>query len=172
MAPWKDFVKINCDGAWSSFGSSSGVGIICRDHNRLVIASQLVAMNNVGSCLEAGGLAVKQGMLLTKELKREKVIFETDNTKVTEILWFGSVSSHPGQDSWTRFCVEELANHVEWQVSLIKRETNSVVDLAAKYARDNGTSWLHLDACPLFLGPSIQSDAYCGRFLVVRNYVI
>lgn len=67
-AHMKDFVKINCDGAWNSYGSSAGVGVICRDHHKVVIASLSVAFNNVSGCLDAEGLALKQGMLLAKEL--------------------------------------------------------------------------------------------------------
>lgn len=33
MPPSKDFVKINCDGAWQSPGNIVSAGIICRDHD-------------------------------------------------------------------------------------------------------------------------------------------
>lgn len=73
-----------------------------------MVAPRLVVFSNVGSCL---GLAIKQGMLLAKELKCDKVIFETDNTNVAETLTFGSALGMLNQDSWIPLCIDELANH-------------------------------------------------------------
>lgn len=48
------------------------------------------------------------------ELGRDKVIFETDSTKVDEVLWFGSSVDYSSHDQWVRFCMEELSKHKDW----------------------------------------------------------
>lgn len=53
LPPCMDFVKINCDGSWRSPGSATCVTIICKDHNKLVIASQSVVLYNIMSSLDA-----------------------------------------------------------------------------------------------------------------------
>lgn len=98
-APLKKFVKINCDGAWNPHGSTTGIWVIFRDHNGFVVAYQSLFLNNVTNSLDSEGLALKFGMLLAKDLKLHKVIFETDSNIVAEILWFKSSLDHAIQDS-------------------------------------------------------------------------
>lgn len=107
IPPPPDFVKINCDGAWTSDNSTAGLGIICRDHNQLVIASKSVSLSNIGSCVETEGLAVQTGIQMAKEFQWERVILETDNTRVTEIHCFGPKQDH--MEPWIQFCIKELS---------------------------------------------------------------
>lgn len=58
--PLTDFVKINCDGAWRSIDTLSGVGVICRDHTGVVLASKSLVCNNVSSCFDSEGLALNK----------------------------------------------------------------------------------------------------------------
>lgn len=155
--PPNDYVKINCDGAWRSLDDLAGIGVICRDQHGVVIALQSVALRNIGSCLELEGLALKQGMMIAEKLNLDKVIFETDNTRVAEFLWFGSASTNVSHSSWRLFCIEKFASCPGWSVMLIRREANTIADIAAKYARDTRNSWLSLDACPVFICSSVIS---------------
>lgn len=110
------------------------------------------------SSLESEGLSLKFGMLLAEELHLAKVIFETDNSKVAQSIWYGSVKSQV--NDWCQFCIEKLATNPDWKLCLIRREANTVADIAAKHARGNGLSWLATDACPLFLN-SVMSSVGC-----------
>lgn len=79
-------------------------------------------------------------MKLANELKLEKVIFETDCSKVAEILWFGYVPSYSTQPSWQGTCIEELSNHQDWQLKLIRREANDAADVMAKQCKRHRNS--------------------------------
>lgn len=99
-----------------------------------------MALHNVSTCLDSEGIALQHGMKLTKALNLEKVIFETYNTNVAEILWYGNASAHLTKASRRHFCIEDLSNHTDWQVKLIRREKNVATDVAAKHAKDTGLS--------------------------------
>lgn len=112
--------------------------------------------SNVTNSLDCEGQAIKYGLLLAKEFSFQKVIIETDNAMVAETLWFGDTQE--SQHSWNKFCIDELKNHLEWQINLIRREANGVADSAAKQAKETRVSWINFTACPLFLAPSSVSD--------------
>lgn len=154
-----EFVKFNCDGAWTALHSLTGIGVICRDKDNILLASHSLALNNVGSSLDAEGVALEYSMKLANHLKLEKVIFETDCTNLAECIWFLDRAAHPSTVSWQSFCIGELYSHSEWKLHLIRREANISSDLAAKHAQESGLSWTRIDACPMYLGPCICSDA-------------
>lgn len=108
IVPINGFVKVKCDAFYISVGAPTGLGVICRDQNRVVIASKSLVFNNINCCLDAEEMMLQQGMILANELKLGKVIFETDNTSVAEIIWFGVTSSQSSQSRWHRFCIEEF----------------------------------------------------------------
>lgn len=88
-------------------------------------------------------------MSLAQELQYNKVIFETDNTSIAEYLWFGDASGFITNATWSRYCIDGLSRHPDWQVNLIRREANEAADYAAKTAKETGISWTTLDACPM-----------------------
>lgn len=133
-----------------------GLYALCKDQGQILIAAHSVVLLNISSSLEAEGMAVKHGMSLAKTLNLDKAVFETDSSLVAESLFHGWPLQSTQFASWHRSCTEELSNHKNWSISLIRREANSLADIAAKHARDSGLSWQELDACPIFLSPFVQ----------------
>lgn len=87
-----------------------------------------------------------------------KVIFEIDSSIVAEAIWFGNLSSINHPASWISYCLEELSNHKDWSLNLIRREVNYLADIAAKQAKISGISWLRVDASSMFLSQSICAE--------------
>lgn len=153
LPPSNGYTKINCDGAWRATHKVAGIGVICRTEEGIVLAARSVYLTNIMSSFEAEGLVIMHGFLLAKELGLKKALFETDCTKAAEAIWFGHPSLQVSDHSnWLYSSTEELSRNRTWQLLLIRREANSVADFMAKQARDSGSSWTHLNSCPVYLG--------------------
>lgn len=72
-----------------------------------------LVLHNIDTSLNAEGLALKYGMLMAKEMRKEKVIFEVDSSRVAKAIRYGTTSTQDSSASWRHFCTENLSLHSE-----------------------------------------------------------
>lgn len=80
---------------------------------------------------------------------------QINNTSLSELLWFGVASGHTANATWSRYCIDELSKHPDWQLNRIRRDANESTDNVAKRAKEIGISWTRLDVWPLYLSSTV-----------------
>ena len=90
------FIKINVDGVVPSVEGHSGVGVIIRDWERKVVATKCIPLSGRMVVEETEAIAMKLGIILTKNLGLEKTIFEGDSMQTIQAIEAKEVTSIVG----------------------------------------------------------------------------
>ena len=81
--PHLDLVKINCDGATFKEQNKSGVGVVIRDRNRMVLASMAKQIPQLYTALEIEAMAASSALSFASQLGFTEVFW-------SPTLWFWS----------------------------------------------------------------------------------
>ncbi|KAL9674793.1 hypothetical protein QQ045_002992 [Rhodiola kirilowii] len=79
-------LKISCDGAWNLDTKEAGLGVVCRDCSGRVQFVAATFLQHQTTITKVEGQAVQLGMRLARDLKMNKVTFESDNIEVVQAL--------------------------------------------------------------------------------------
>ncbi|XP_056692349.1 uncharacterized protein [Spinacia oleracea] len=128
--PKEDFIKLNIDGAWKSATEAGGGGVFRRPN-----ASWFVGFSskfNVNSPLAAELYALREGLMIAKDLKFDKLGVETDAVQLTLLLGKVDDQSHHELGPVLREVAQLLGQNWMVNFSHIPRFCNKVAhDLAA-----------------------------------------
>ena len=88
LIKWKPpppgYFKINYDGALYSSSNCSGIGIVIRDHEGLVIAPLAQSVNQAYKPVEIEAMAAARAIEFAAEIGMDRVVLEGDSSVVTE----------------------------------------------------------------------------------------
>lgn len=138
-APPDNFVKINCDGAFSYHQNKTAVGGVLRDSKGRHLISFSSALDMHGSVVESELLAIIIGMDIAMKRGFTNLVVESDSHLAIQLINIGESRDQQSQDrqhawitlaSWIRQ-ISKKAKHVQW--NHVFRETNSVADKMAKH---------------------------------------
>ncbi|KAL9686312.1 hypothetical protein QQ045_023768 [Rhodiola kirilowii] len=87
--PAGNFIKINCDGAWNEEQKAGGLGVILRDSKGCILSVMSTFLQNVESAIQCEAAALREVLIVARNLHLENVIFETDNITMVQSFNFG-----------------------------------------------------------------------------------
>ncbi|KAK7411899.1 hypothetical protein VNO78_03342 [Psophocarpus tetragonolobus] len=158
-APPQDFVKINCDGAFSSFhGNKASAGGVVRDWKGKFVIGFSTLLNKCDTVIEAELLAIKIGIQETISMGFKKLVIESDSYTAVQLINQGVQTSHP---------YHALVSSILHIVSMadlfccnhVFREINSVADGFAKHGLSLPPRFgVQLFRCP----PPFSSSSLCA----------
>ena len=133
--PSVGFFKINVDGVVPSVEGHSGVGVIIRDWERKVVATKCIPLSGRMVVEETEAIAMKLGIILTKNLGLEKTIFEGDSMQTIQAIEAKEVRSIVGHI--VRGILQNLPNFQEAKVRHIGRDVNKIAHELAQLAKQS-----------------------------------
>ena len=151
--PAQNVFKINYDGALCSNTNKSGIGVVIRNGDGLVIASLAQPLNQAFKVVEIEALAASRALEFAANIGLDNVIVEGDSLVVTQALKT-KVVVLAAYGLLIRDAFSLAGNFSEVYYSHIKREGNKVVHGLAKlavnlavYNLDGRSSSYHLSSC-------------------------
>jgi ribonuclease HI len=84
--PDEHWLKVNVDGALNKQGIGGGGGVVIRDHHGVFRAGACHAFANISVPEHAELLACRRGVQLAQEIAATKLVLETDNISVAQVL--------------------------------------------------------------------------------------
>ncbi|CAM8962680.1 unnamed protein product [Rhodiola kirilowii] len=131
--PVGHYVKFNCDGAWSESQKTGGIGVILRDSSGAILAITATFLHQCDSVIQCEGEALKEAVIMARDLHLPNVIFETDNITLVQAIMFGAANEISNTD-WFHDVATILSVHRNWQIVFVRREANGVADFLARKA--------------------------------------
>ena len=125
--------KINYDGALCSNTNKSGIGVVIRNGDDLVIASLAQSLNQAFKVVEIEALAASCALKLAADISLDNVIVEGDSLVVTQALK-SKVVGLAAYGLLIRDAFSLAGNFSKVSYSHIKREGNKVAHGLAKLA--------------------------------------
>ena len=131
--PTQGMVKINCDGTTIRDQKKSGVGVVIRDDNGMVLASMSKQLPQLYLALEVEAMAASTTLSLTSQLGFHRAILESDSLTLAMALRNNSTFLSPDG-----LLMEDIKFHassfIQLRYSHIKREGNKVAHKLARHA--------------------------------------
>ena len=131
--PTQGMVKINYDGATFKDQKKSGVGVVIRDDNSMVLASMSKQLPQLYSALEVEIMAASIALLFASQLGFHRAILESDSLTLATALRNNSTFLSPDG-----LLMEDIKFHassfIQLRYSHIKREGNKVAHKLARHA--------------------------------------
>ncbi|KAK7376153.1 hypothetical protein VNO78_35007 [Psophocarpus tetragonolobus] len=159
-APPPDFVKINCDGAFSTcHGSKASAGGVVRDWEGKFAVGFSHLLNNCETVVEAELLAIKIGIQVTISKGFKKLVVESDSYSAIQLINDGVFTCHPYPALVSS--ILDIANTADAVCyNHVFRETNSVADGFARHGLSlSPNSDVQLFSCPpAFSLRSLRAD--------------
>ncbi|CAM8915895.1 unnamed protein product [Rhodiola kirilowii] len=151
--PPRGYLKINCDAAWDGQSKKGAIAAIARDSEGIVHGVRALSLEHCNSSEDCEGLSISEALKLGANIGNDKVIIESDCSKVVHDLNVKADTVTRSKD-WFFSCWDLLNHHKDWQVFFVRREANVAADHIAKFAHRLGWSWTDLDSCPFILSLS------------------
>jgi ribonuclease HI len=129
--PPDNFVKLNCDGAFSASTRNGGWGFVIRESDGGVISAAYGNLENVGEAFHAEVIACLQAIQRAADLGVQRVILETDASMVVQAVKSSDYNrSSAGGLIWE---MNDLlaSNFASFAVNHIPRSCNMVADSLA-----------------------------------------
>jgi hypothetical protein len=90
VKPWKppasDFVKVNTDGTFDETTCKGGAEVVIRDANKQFVKAQSRWYDHLGDAMISEVLAIRDGLALAKEEGLERIIVESDNLAMVNLM--------------------------------------------------------------------------------------
>ncbi|KAF8650478.1 hypothetical protein HU200_063843 [Digitaria exilis] len=137
MAPPAGWCKINVDGSFVESTGDAGVGVVARDSAGKVVFTAWRVLFRCASAAEAEARACVEGFRLASQWKPDRVIIESDCARITQAIQHGEL---------------------EWKISLVRRDCNSVANDLAQLARRTVHSAVWLGQAPACVMDIINSE--------------
>ncbi|KAL9688849.1 hypothetical protein QQ045_033274 [Rhodiola kirilowii] len=145
--PVGNYVKFNCDGAWSECQKAGGIGGILRDSTGVILAIATKFFHHCDSVIQCEGVALREAIIMARNLHLPNVIFETDNIALVQAFIFGAANEVSNTD-WFHDIASILSVHRNWQIVIARREANCAAHFLARKAHAERWSWHRLDVIP------------------------
>ena len=84
--PTQGMVKINCDGATFRDQKKSGIGVVIRDNNGMVLGSMSKQLPQLYSALEVEAMAASTTLLFASQLSFHRAVLESDSLTLATTL--------------------------------------------------------------------------------------
>ena len=131
--PHLDLVKINCDGATFKAQNKSGVGVVIRDRNGMVLASMAKQIPQLYTALEIEAMAASTALSFASQLGFHRGILEFDSLVLVSALLKNS--TYLSTDGLLLDDIRFYASFFNQLLySHVKREGNKVAHKLAKHA--------------------------------------
>ena len=147
---------LNIDASFLETTRTGAVGIVVRDDTGSFVGAACKKLSTVFDEEVAEAIALREGLLIAKQLACHRLIVHSDCAAVVEAYnspnCLSTVSCHIVDE-----CRELGKDFGKILVQLCNRESNSVADELAKYGRDNPPT-LWCDVPPDFLVPFLVND--------------
>ncbi|XP_023896373.2 uncharacterized protein LOC112008270 [Quercus suber] len=157
QAPQAGFVKVNFDGTVFGELNKSGVGVVIRDNNGVVLASCSEKLTQAYKAEEIETLAAQKALMFTHELGFQRAILEGDALGLIQAL-----KSQKQNLSPLGSLVEDVkvySNHFQRVLySYVKRNGNSVAHILAKHAISIPDFQVWIEDVPSHIVPFLYSN--------------
>ena len=155
--PPREVVKVNFDGATCSLEKSSGVGVVVRDMNGLVLASCAKRIHQSVKAVEIEAMAAATALSFAKDLGFQRLILEGDSLEVIQALLERTETLTP-----TGLLLEDVRslsqNFDLLLYSHTKRDGNAVAHSLAKYALRIPDFLAWMEDVPSHIQSIVQAD--------------
>uniref|UniRef100_A0A7N2MU32 Reverse transcriptase domain-containing protein n=1 Tax=Quercus lobata TaxID=97700 RepID=A0A7N2MU32_QUELO len=155
--PPREVVKVNFDGATCSQEKTSGVGVVVRDMNGLVLASCAKRIHQSVKAMEIEAMAAATALTFAKDLGFQRLILEGDSLEVIQALLERTETLTP-----TGLLLEDVRslsqNFDLLLYSHTKRDGNAVAHSLAKYALRIPDFLAWMEDVPTHIQSIVQAD--------------
>ncbi|KAK9998404.1 hypothetical protein SO802_018007 [Lithocarpus litseifolius] len=161
---WKpppvNLVKINFDGAVFAKENKSGIGVVVRDENGLVLGSCSKRLTQAYSAVEVEAMAAATALDFTSEMGVRRAILEGDSLAIIKALREGEQPLSP-----TGLLLEDVRMFSQRFEKLLysrtKREGNFVAHSLAKYALNIQDFLVWMEDVPSHIQSFVQANLAC-----------
>ncbi|KAK1630057.1 hypothetical protein QYE76_004372 [Lolium multiflorum] len=153
--PDDGWTKINVDGAFSSGEGASGA--IARDHRGLFLAAKAIWYPNAANALTMEAHAIRDGVVLARDQKFQKVIIETDSLVLSKVLNSGNFKR--SEIASILFDIVELSKgFCGFSVVFIRRAGNVAAHMCAQYSVKERQRCIWTEYAPDFICNCLSVD--------------
>lgn len=155
--PEQGWVKVNTDGAFRADLGSGSCGAVIRNHTGQVIAGAARWQDYLVDALMAEAVAAKEGLELAMEIGCDRVVLETDNRVLKNLLQ----DPDAGRSLIGSLCLDviELSKcFVDFRVVWVSRSANSVAHCCAQKVSSSTRSLFWIDEIPDWLALLAAKD--------------